>query len=536
MKTINRTAYFALLFVGIGLIFTPQAIFAYQGAPSVTTLGATFVTEKSARVSGQVNANEMPDTYQWFEWGVVGRDDRYDTTHAQLWWGQRVDTSAEVIGLAPNTQYFYRQISENGRGRTIGATLYFTTKPYTPPISPIVIVRTNPAAGITEGSATLKGYVSPHGDVTAKWWFQWGLSNTFENETPHSGRGGSADVVETMVSGLTPGTVYFYRVVGENSLGRVYGATQVFVTLGVPPPPPETPRDQAVSEPHAASDGVSRTITTTGTPGGGSANNAPFSFAQNRPGDFFGALFRPKQTNTGTPVPSEGAPVTNATNQGSSVGVAGGPLGAFWGSLTGKKSVALVVEKVGPKSVPAHTPVEYRITYAYRLSGSAVDAKLKITLPGEVIYVGDTTTNELLVEDGVGPERTYVLPIGRLENGETRTISILGITTGAKSGFPDVRTILEYTDARGSVFFVEGEIAGAVKGAAKSSLSGASPGILPDSFLGWFLYVLFVVGVIVGVRKAKVYYEKRKEEIMAAEHEEAESRTRETLPQNPARA
>jgi hypothetical protein len=41
--------------------------------------------------------------------------------------------------------------------------------------------------------------------------------------------------------------------------------------------------------------------------------------------------------------------------------------------------------------------------------------------------------------------------------------------------------------------------------------------LLPSSFLGWLSYLLFVIGAIVGIRKAKTYYENRKEVLMTEE-------------------
>lgn len=527
MKTTRQT--FARLFLVFSMlsVFFPGTLFAYQAQPLAQTREVTFITEKSAKLGGRVNPSEMPDTFQWFEWGLSGRTDIvYETPHLGMWGGiQLVNTSADIIGLAPNTQYFYRQIAENGHGRNVGQTLYFTTKPLALEQSPIVISQTNPPSSITEGSAILRGYVSPHGNATVKWWFQWGETSALENETTHSGWGADSGPVQVMITTLKPGTPYFYRLVAENSTGRILGTTRVFVTLGVPPPPPEAPRAQTIPTPQVGGDGVSRTTTNSGA-----AQNTGLvqPLGQNLPGDFFGAFFG-RKTNTATqngntvaqpPTPPVNNTVTsgaaNTEAQVASVSTSG-PLGAFWNTLTGK-GVEVTLEKVGPKKAPGHTPVEYRVGYSYRVNTPAKDGKLKITLPADVLYIGDNTTNELLLEEGVGPERTYILLLGQLEKGSTRTISILGMTTGDAQGAPDARARIEYVDAKGNVQVIAA--GNGDKTANTASVSkGVQGGFIPNSLLGWLLYLAFVTGFIFVLRKTKSYYDKRKEEIALREEE-----------------
>ncbi len=506
---------FAILFQGV--LVLPDIALASQAAPFATTKAPTYITEKSARLNGAVNPNEMPDTYQWYEWGVVGRYDVvYETRHTQMWSGtQMIDTSADIAGLAPSEQYFYRQIAENSRGKDVGQTTYFTTKPLPNPIDPIIIVQTNAPDTINDTSAVLNGYISPHGNTTAKYWFQWGAASRLENETSHNGWGTDSGPVQISITGLTPGTNYYYRMIGENSQGVVYGVTKIFSTRGIPPPPPESLREQSVSQPQAQGDGVIRKITTNAQTA--SQDSSLLGSNNSRPGDFFGLgnLFNKKQTTSASSTTKASA--STQTNNSNHLVAAGAtnPVGTFWNTLTGKKSVEVTIQKIGPDNVPAHTAVEYRVSYAYRLNVLSTNAKLKIILPANVVYIGDNTVNELLLEEGAGPERTYVLPAGRLENGSTRTISILGMTTGDANGtFPDARVHLEYTDAAGVVQVVG---TGAVTQVANETTStGASSfSILPSSFFGWLLYVLIIVGSIVGLRKAKAYYNERKQEIEA---------------------
>jgi hypothetical protein len=497
--------------LSISALVFPLFASAYQAAPFSVTTAPLFITEKSVRLTGQVNSNEMPDTYQWFEWGVVGKSDVYTTPHRSFGSGSTLrNTSENLSGLAPNMQYFYRQVAENGRGKSVGMNVYFTTKPLPVSTTPILVVETRTPTAITENSVTLKGYVSPHGNSQSRYWFEWGATMELSNRTSSRTTGTNSTNVEQRLTNLLPGTPYFYRIVGENDLGIVYGTTRMVVTHGVPPEvvTSEAPREQYVPPSSSSGDGVDRTVTTSGkddgrTSGAGDSGYNAFRPASSIPNPISFGFFS-KKPSSGTTTEVSGS--TQTSN----------PFSRFFGSLSGK-DVAVVVEKVGPEKVPAHTPVEYRISYLYQKSIPATSAQLKIVLPEHVVYIGDNTVNELLLEESPGPERTYVLPLGRLENGASRTVSILGMTTASAQGtFPEARARLEYADPSGVVVVVAGE-EGVLDEDAETTQGDTSFSILPHSLLGWVLYLLVVVGTIIGVRKVKEYYARRKEEIAKEE-------------------
>lgn len=497
--------------LSVSALIFPLFVSAYQAAPFAVTTAPLFITEKSVRLTGQVNSNEMPDTYQWFEWGVVGKNDVYTTPRRSFNSGSALrNTSENLNGLAPNMQYFYRQVAENGRGKSVGMNVYFTTKPLPVSITPILVVETRTPGNITENSVTLKGYVSPHGNAQSRYWFEWGTTMELLNRTSFRNTGANSTNVEQRITDLVPGTPYFYRIVGENDLGIVYGATRMVVTHGVPPQAvtSEAPREQYVPPASSSGDGVDRAVTASGKNDGRSSNGGASDYYAFRPAAAvpnpisFGFFSRKPSSGTTTEVSGS----TQTSN----------PFSRFFGSLSGK-DVAVAIEKVGPNKVPAHTPVEYRISYLYQKPTPATSAQLKIVLPEHVVYIGDNTVNELLLEESPGPERTYVLPLGRLEEGASRTISILGMTTASAQGtFPDARARLEYVDPSGVVVVVAGE-EGALDEDAETSQASTSFSILPHSLLGWILYLLVVVGTIIGVRKAKEYYIRRKEEIAKEE-------------------
>jgi hypothetical protein len=442
MQQKTKTILYVSLIGAESLFFAPATLFAYEAAPYAQTVSPTFVTEKSIQMNGRVNPNEMADTYEWFEWGIVGRSEVYETKHDRLWGGStQANTSETIVGLAPQTQYFYRQIAENGRGKDIGTLMYVTTKPLQSVLPPIVITATNDAVFIGETSATLRGYVSPHGNSKTKSWFEWYAND--EEPTAEQGSWGNSGPVEAKLQSLMQGTVYYFRAVAENEQGRSYGAIKVFTTSGQPEPViSETPHPQNIPSPVSpGEDTVSRTTTSSGATNAPQVSPTVLPQAESRPGDIFGMLFGKKKS---TEAPTTDTEDSKGANDVAAVG-ASGMFTSLWDMFTGKKPVEVVVEKVGPKISPCIALLS--IASPMPTAGNSQRAHyVSRSRDGHLYW---RTNNELLLESGSGPERTYVLPLGRIENGGTRALSILGMTTGDAKGFPDARVRLEYTDESG---------------------------------------------------------------------------------------
>jgi hypothetical protein len=91
------------------------------------------------------------------------------------------------------------------------------------------------ATGITTNSATLNGSVYPNGAAT-KAWFLWGTTTNLGNvtSTTNIGSGTGAVAVSNTLSGLLPGTLYYYLVTATNTYGAAMTSGTNFVTLDVP--------------------------------------------------------------------------------------------------------------------------------------------------------------------------------------------------------------------------------------------------------------------------------------------------------------
>jgi hypothetical protein len=107
--------------------------------------------------------------------------------------------------------------------------------PSTPPPKPQISAIVGPATGVTGAHATLNGKVNTSG-LAVTWHFQWGKTTSYGKVTPNRsiGAGGGTVPVSFQVTGLSPGTVYHYRVVATSSSGQT--ATSSDATFKTPAP------------------------------------------------------------------------------------------------------------------------------------------------------------------------------------------------------------------------------------------------------------------------------------------------------------
>ena len=99
-------------------------------------------------------------------------------------------------------------------------------------------VTTADGSGLTQTSLNLKGTVAPNGSQ-AETWFEYGKTTAYGQRVdgPLISAAAPATPVSVPVTGLTPDTLYHYRLVAETPLGGlVAGADKKFKTLPVPQP------------------------------------------------------------------------------------------------------------------------------------------------------------------------------------------------------------------------------------------------------------------------------------------------------------
>jgi hypothetical protein len=195
-------------------------------APVAVSGAASGVSPTGATLSGTVDPKGALTTYV-FEYGtslsfgaITPPDDAGAGSGA-------VPVSASLSGLSSNTTYYYRLVAMNSAGTSFGVVRSFNTGgAATPPLAV-----TSPASSVGATTALLAGQVDPKGRATA-FTFEYGTSLSFGAIT-------TVDVTDDYIglesvskglTGLAPGTTYYYRLVATSSAGTATGGVRSFTT------------------------------------------------------------------------------------------------------------------------------------------------------------------------------------------------------------------------------------------------------------------------------------------------------------------
>jgi WD40 repeat protein len=202
--------------------------------PTLTTAPASEIGGSKATLNGFVDPEGLTVNECKFEYGAEGEsggfgyDQAVPCSSAPGSGSGDVAVSAEVSGLTPNTTYHYRVVASNSLAEGKGLDEAFTTNP--PPVigSPTV-------AGLTYNTAELKALIDPKGYETT-YRFEYGTTTAYGTNVPvvdaNIGSGKGDVPVSAKISGLSPDTVYHWRVVAENVNGEVALPDQTFTTYG----------------------------------------------------------------------------------------------------------------------------------------------------------------------------------------------------------------------------------------------------------------------------------------------------------------
>jgi phosphodiesterase/alkaline phosphatase D-like protein len=207
--------------------------------PAVTTNSATGIAATSATLNGNLHFLGSSTTVDVsYEWGTTHRGPYPNSTTTQA----RTATgafNANLSGLTSFTVYYYRAKADGGiYSISHGEEMSFIT-PLTPPS-----VTTGDAASITSNSAILNGELTSLGRATTvNVLFQWGTTRggPHPNTTPPHTLSGPASFWSNL-SGLSPGTTYYFRAEADGGVyGVSYGVEKSFTALPPPPTPTPTP-------------------------------------------------------------------------------------------------------------------------------------------------------------------------------------------------------------------------------------------------------------------------------------------------------
>ena len=198
--------------------------------PTVVTSAADNITVTSATLNGSVNPNGLAVTDAHFEYGTDSNLTTFSTTSVQTlaagFSAQAV--TATLSSLTPGTTYYFRVAATNSAGTSKGAIVSFNTVAQPP------TVVTTAATSITSSGAALNGTVNPNGLAVTDAHFEYGTDPTLSTFSTTGvqtvAAGFSAQPITAPLTGLSPGTTYYFRVAATNAGGTSIGTILSFTT------------------------------------------------------------------------------------------------------------------------------------------------------------------------------------------------------------------------------------------------------------------------------------------------------------------
>lgn len=218
-------------------------------APTISGVTSASTSSTAATVSWATN--EASDTQ--VEYGVTAAYGSTTTLNAT-----RVTThGAGITGLAANTTYHYRVLSRDAAGNlAMSADLTFTTLEVDDTIAPVVSGIA--ASGVTHNAASIAWTTNEAADSQV----EFGPTTAYGSTTTLSAvlSIGHAQAL----TGLTPGTLYHYRVLSRDSAGNLaVSADGTFSTSAAPIPDTTAPTASLSASPVNTGGGEDYTFTVT---------------------------------------------------------------------------------------------------------------------------------------------------------------------------------------------------------------------------------------------------------------------------------
>jgi hypothetical protein len=221
-------------------------------APLTEPCGGPIGAGEGHKLCGTLNPHSSARVEYFFEYnsGTSCTGNRTFSAEAE---GQKVEVSADLHGLRPNTEYTYCLLAVNASSTSSGQELSFVTEPLTPSIVG------EAAKAVTQTDATLEAQLNPNNAQTS-YTFRYGTSESLAGSllTPAGLLAAGYDnqtVIASLGGSLVPATTYYYRLVATNAAGISEGPLQSFITPGMPaalpaqtqpspaePPPLEPPQ------------------------------------------------------------------------------------------------------------------------------------------------------------------------------------------------------------------------------------------------------------------------------------------------------
>ena len=202
----------------------PMLTFRTQGnVPGIANVTATLRSPTSVVLSGDINPRQVGTRWH-FEYGPTtsyGSSKPVPFGNAGAG-ADAVAVSVTLTGLAVSSTYHFALVASNAVGTTTSGDHAVRTP--SPPK-----VGSEHASLPSSTSAKLSASIDPRGMPTT-FRFRWGTTRGTGNATPsHSAGAGTTAALETArLTGLHPGTTYYWRATATNAAGTTVGPLKTF--------------------------------------------------------------------------------------------------------------------------------------------------------------------------------------------------------------------------------------------------------------------------------------------------------------------
>jgi hypothetical protein len=177
------------VYVGVqNVVVTPPPVQPVQTQPQAVTTVATLVGQNSAQLNGLAILNSTGSGQAWFEWGTTPSLGNR-TTNQLVNQSGSVQVSDGILGLLPNTRYYYRIGVSNQFGTVYGSPVSFVTAsrtttvvttPSPQPVRTVAVARSAPSL-LELRIESIYANMCVNGDLEYKVYYRNISSQTLEN-------------------------------------------------------------------------------------------------------------------------------------------------------------------------------------------------------------------------------------------------------------------------------------------------------------------------------------------------------------------
>jgi uncharacterized protein (TIGR02145 family) len=212
----------------LGTTYGDDLTFITLGQPPIAaTQTATDIQPFTSTLNGTINPNYLSTTVS-FEYGITtGYGSIATAIQNPVTGSTNTNVNVPITGLTEATIYHFRIIAVNSLGTTYGSDMTFTTLGQPPIVATLAATNTSPISAQLNGTVN-SNYLSTI--VT----FEYGITTSYgntSNATQSLVTGSTNANVNTIITGLTFGTTYHYRITAVNSLGTDYGSDMTFKAM-----------------------------------------------------------------------------------------------------------------------------------------------------------------------------------------------------------------------------------------------------------------------------------------------------------------